>query len=158
MNSAAFEIERNTGSGWEKIGTVAAAGFSSGDKNYSYRDIRPAGSILLYRLRLTDMDQSFKYSSVVRISSDNKSGGIAIYPNPVRDQAAVSIYSAAQQNLSISIADQSGRIVQTQSRKVFTGNNTISMHLPITLPRGVYQVIVREENGQIAGSTKILRE
>ncbi|MBK6827928.1 MAG: T9SS type A sorting domain-containing protein [Chitinophagaceae bacterium] len=154
MNSAAFDIERNTGSGWEKIGTVAAAGFSSGDKDYSYRDIRPVGSILLYRLRLTDIDQSFKYSTIVRISSDNKSGGIAIYPNPVRDQAAVSIYSAAQQDLSISIADQSGRIVQTQTRKVFTGNNTISLQFPVTLPKGVYQVIVREENGQITGSTK----
>jgi hypothetical protein len=158
MNSAAFDIERNTGSGWEKIGTVAAAGFSSGDKDYSYRDIRPVGSILLYRLRLTDIDQSFKYSTIVRISSDNKSGGIAIYPNPVRDQAAVSIYSAAQQDLSISIADQSGRIVQTQTRKVFAGNNTISLQFPVTLPKGVYQVIVREENGQITGSTKILRE
>jgi len=158
MNSAAFDIERNTGSGWEKIGTVAAAGFSSGDKDYSYRDIRPVGNILLYRLRLTDIDQSFKYSTIVRISSDNKSGGIAIYPNPVRDQAAVSIYSAAQQDLSISIADQSGRIVQTQTRKVFAGNNTISLQFPVTLPKGVYQVIVREENGQITGSTKILRE
>lgn len=158
INSAAFEIERNTGAGWEKIGTVSAAGFSSGDRNYSYRDIRPAGTILLYRLRQTDLDQSFKYSSVVRISSDNKSGGIAIYPNPVSDQAALSVYSAAQQDIRISIADQSGRIVQTQTRKVFNGNNTISLQFPVTLPKGVYQVIVREENGQITGSTKILRE
>lgn len=158
INSASFEVERNTGAGWEKIGTVAAAGFSSGERNYSYRDIRPAGSILLYRLRQTDLDQSFKYSAVVRISSENKAGGISVYPNPVRNQAAVSVYSSTQQNLSISIADLSGRILQTQSRKVFTGNNTISMPIPGSLPKGVYQLIVREENGQMKGSTKILRE
>lgn len=158
LNTAAFEVERNTGSGWEKIATIAAAGFSTGDRNYSYRDIRPTGTILLYRLRMTDADQHAKYSSVVRISSGNKSGGIAVYPNPVRDQAAVSMYSSTQQELSISLTDQSGGILLTQSRKVFTGNNTISLNFPVTLPKGVYHLIVREENGQVAGSTKILRE
>jgi Secretion system C-terminal sorting domain len=158
LNSASFEVERNTGAGWEKIGTVAAAGFSTGDINYTYRDIRPTGEILLYRLRMTDLDQSAKYSSVVRINSTNKSGGIAVYPNPVKDQAAVSVYSSTQQNLSISVADQSGRILLTQQQKVFAGNNTISMHFPVSLPKGIYQLIAREENGQMAGSTKILRE
>lgn len=157
-NSASFEIERSNGSNsWEKIGTVAAAGTSNSDLDYSFRDLNPQGSLLLYRLRQVDIDDNFKYSGIVRIASGNKVPGIQAYPNPFREQFSISLRSPLQQMVAVTLFDVSGRTVQTERRNVSAGENNFILNIARTIPTGTYTVVVQDADGNQVGQLKMLK-
>lgn len=156
-NSAAFEIERNTGNNWETIGTVAAAGFSSSDRHYSFTDRNPGSGLLLYRLKQTDIDNHYKYSAVVRIHSAGAAADLKVYPNPFREHISIGLYSFSQQKIQLSITDAGGRVVQSETRNLFAGSNNMMM-ITGTLAKGLYYVTARDEAGNLLGHTKIFRD
>ena len=57
--------------GWEKIGSVAAAGNSNTEKSYSFTDINPQGALLLYRLRQIDIDKTIITSPTISIVTNS---------------------------------------------------------------------------------------
>ena len=64
-NSSHFVIERSTdGKEWVPIGTVQASGSISVEQNYSYTDPAPADGTNYYRLRIVDIDNTFKMSII----------------------------------------------------------------------------------------------
>ena len=157
-NSAYFEIERSNGSSsWEKIGTVAAAGSSNSDLDYRYRDLTPRGSLLFYRLKLVDIDNNFKYSGIVRISSGDKNPGILAYPNPFREQFSISMRSPVQQTVAVTLFDVSGRTVQTEKRNVSAGENNFMLIVARSISPGTYTVVVRDADGIQMGQLKLLK-
>lgn len=159
FNSALFEIERSNGSSsWEKIGFVTASGNSSTYVDYSFRDVNPQGSLLLYRLKQIDIDNKFKYSSVVRITTKNAASDLQLYPNPARDHASINIYSAGQQQASFYILDAMGRTVRTETRKLFTGENNIMLSKFAAIHKGIYHIVVYDESGSMMGRTKVVKE
>ena len=158
LNSAFFDIERNTGGNWEKIGTVNAAGNSDQPVHYQFRDLSPQGDLLLYRLKQVDLNNQFKYSSIVRISAAETIGSLKAYPNPVHDQLSVGIYSPVQQNVRIEITDAGGRLLQQHSRQLVAGENNIMLSGLSAFPKGLYLVTVRDATGRLTGSRKISRE
>lgn len=158
FNTAYFDVERNNGTDWDKIGTVAAAGNSNSDLHYRFLDQQPRGSLLLYRLKQVDQDNRSKYSNVVRINTTSLQSDVQVYPNPFRDQISVSLNSTVPQQLLVAVTDLSGKTVQSFLKQVVTGNNNISLTGMQTLSKGIYHLILRDETGAIVGQTKILRE
>lgn len=158
INAASFEIERSTGASWEKIGMVAAAGNSDQPIQYQFRDLSPQGDLLLYRLKQVDLNNQFKYSSVVRISAAATIDELKTYPNPVHDQLSVGIYSPVQQNVRIEIADAGGRVLRQNSRQLVAGENNIMLTGFAGLPKGLYIIMVRDAGGRLTGSRKITKE
>jgi hypothetical protein len=85
FNNMGFYIERKIGVGaWETIGFVcsfAAGGNSDVKLSYSYADPISMEAVLQYRLKQTDRDGKFEYSTVRTV----KNGGldlITLFPNP----------------------------------------------------------------------------
>lgn len=158
FNSASFEIERNNGNNnWEKIGVVVAAGFSSDHRSYSFKDINPTGSQLFYRLKQMDIDHNFKYSNVVRISRKNYQTGINVYPNPFTDKVNITLLSRSIQIVTLLLTDISGKVIRSESKKVFIGENNIMLGELEKTSKGIYIVTIRDENGEIIGIQKISR-
>lgn len=158
-NSASFEIERSNGSNsWQKIGELTAAGFSNAALNYSFRDINPAGAILLYRLKQLDIDGHFKYSGIVRIAAKGSGPALTVYPNPFHDQVNISFRSASQQTITIGLSDIKGSTIKTLTRNIFPGDNNIPVTGLSDLPAGIYYVSVYDATGNIIGRSKILRD
>lgn len=158
-HSAAFEIERSVDNGsWEKIGSVAAAGTSYDNIDYSYRDINPQGSVLLYRLRQVDIDNRFNYSPVVRISAGSRDKGLRAYPNPFIEQVSIGLYSALQQQVTLTVADIAGKRIKTETRKLHAGENNFPMTMPSPLSPGLYQVMVTDQAGNPMGQVKLLKK
>ena len=93
-NSAAFEIEKKqTGtSNWQKAGEVKAAGTSITPKNYSFSDKGLKAGKLDYRLKMTDNNGSYKYSSVVNmeVSAPENFELSQNYPNPFNPTTNIS--------------------------------------------------------------------
>lgn len=81
-NNDYFTIERSENGlhGWEEIGTIGGAGNSSTVINYSFTDYFPLSGISYYRIKQTDYDGQFAYSTIVTCTQNNTS---SVFPNPV---------------------------------------------------------------------------
>jgi len=83
-----FVVERSDDGGltWLERSVVAAKG---GPASYSFVDRLTLNEAALFRIKARDQDQRFSYSFVLNVG--NKSNlGVALTPNPVKDQFQVS--------------------------------------------------------------------
>jgi hypothetical protein len=131
-----FEIEKSReGINYEILATVASAGNSTSEKNYSFEDFSfSAGTSVFYRLKQTDIDGKKNYSKVVYIS-DTKSAAISLFPNPVRSGSSIMLKGIPVSDVkysNISITDLLGNNV---SYKI-TGGSTIEMSSSVV--SGIY--------------------
>ena len=135
-NSQAFEVERSLdGTGFERIGTVAAAGSSSALRSYELLDTKlPNGAAMLYyRLRQMDLDGTFNYSPV-RAVALKAAAGLSLYPN----QATTgTMLTGALPSTVVTVYDALGRLVTSATANAA---GTASLTLPVGLPTGVYVV------------------
>lgn len=158
FNTDHFEVERNDGNNWEKIGTIAAAGFSSSTMNYSYRDISPQGNILLYRLRMVDIDGKYNYSNIVRITSNDAKKELSVYPNPFRSGFSTGIYADARQEVTIFVTDAAGKRIQAERRVLQSGYNNIFIQGVNSSARGTYYLQVYDATGKLSGTATLVKE
>jgi Secretion system C-terminal sorting domain len=85
QNSKQFELEHSTdGRTYVPIATVAAAGNSSTQKNYSALHGTPHRGVNFYRIKQVDADGSFRYSAIISLFMQS-SGGMQVSPNPARN-------------------------------------------------------------------------
>lgn len=145
LNNDYFTIERSIdGYNFEHIGTVAGAGNSSAEINYSYLDNNNMDGLYYYRLKQTDFDGSETFSKVLKvtISSDLE---ISLYPNPTTDFFSL----AGKLNGNINIYSAAGNLVRTIDN--YEGQ-FISVEF---LDRGVY-LVTYEVNGKLKTTKLIL--
>jgi trimeric autotransporter adhesin len=144
INTATYVIERSTdGSNFGAIGSVAANG-STTAISYSYMD-NDAGDqpthLLFYRLRMVDMDGSYKYSNSITISLAGIAGRVVLSPNPTTGDTKVSITTAADGMAEWKLTDNAGRIVLQSTVQLRKGNNSITIKAG-KLSTGLYYLTV----------------
>ena len=146
-NSSHFIIERNTdGRNFQNIGTVAASGNSSSLKKYSFTDNDASLSSykkVYYKLKMMDLDNSYKYSTVVTVSPSLNKGKITIIPNPVISGGEVKVNMLATKDgkANLKLIDNSGRVVLRTTLHALKGNNSIFLNIN-SLPSGIYYMDV----------------
>lgn len=152
VNTSHFEIERSPdGRVWSQLDSTPAAGFSALnleydflDKNAHPTDAPPA--LLFYRLRMVDLDGSFKYSPVRSVSFQNEKA-FSVYPNPT--SWGVHLHFGKndfeENNWLVKVYALDGRVaLETTANEL---NNRI--HFPPSMSAGIYQISIQQENGQI---------
>ncbi len=88
INNKGFEIQRsevkNQKSDWKKIGFIAGFGTTTEPKAYSFTDNKVSAGTYSYRLKQTDFDGSFGFSSIVNVKVDipNEFHLSQNFPNP----------------------------------------------------------------------------
>ncbi|MCX6318650.1 MAG: T9SS type A sorting domain-containing protein [Bacteroidetes bacterium] len=134
-NSSSFVIERSAdGSNFQAIGTLAAAGNSTSERNYVFADILPLSGNNYYRLRSVSMDGTADYSLVVLVVM-GKSQSLQLFPNPVKDLLTI---KQSFNNGTVYIYDANGKQVFTRQVTGFNSNNT-SIRIGNLAP-GIYVV------------------
>jgi len=154
FNSDFFEVQSSmNGTNWQTIGTIAAAGYSSTVKNYSFTDTEATGK--LYRIKQVDLDGSLQYTKLVMADC---AGTIdwSIWPNPVSTNVAITMNVKEISMALISIYDSRGRMVKRQSHALVTGNNQVQIDLK-DLASGIYHVEMSYNNG-IRKTAKIVKK
>jgi hypothetical protein len=113
INNDYFSIERSKdGMNWQLVTKVDGAGNSSSLKNYSFIDLGQYDGISYYRLKQTDFDGKFKYSTIITIEKCGEDiSELAIYPNPTSEALNLSIGGDESKILSISIYNVFGKMV-----------------------------------------------
>ncbi|MBI2416998.1 MAG: T9SS type A sorting domain-containing protein [Ignavibacteriales bacterium] len=84
VNSSNFLLERNSGLSWQVIANIRASGNSNTVKNYSFTDKNLKIATYQYRLKMIDVDGSFRLSKIVAVDlAAPKTFSVKQnYPNP----------------------------------------------------------------------------
>lgn len=103
-NNDYFTIERSLdGKHWESIENIKAAGTSYGMNSYKTIDPKPYTGLSYYRLKQTDFDGSYTYSSLNKVYFGvNKE--INVYPNPASKEVILELNKMVKPSISISDA------------------------------------------------------
>ncbi|WAC13850.1 T9SS type A sorting domain-containing protein [Dyadobacter pollutisoli] len=81
-NSDRIEVHRSVdGKKWDTIGSIKTSIDSQREKEYELLDQKPNAGKNLYRLRMTDLDESFSYSRIRSVLMD-QGEFVKVYPNP----------------------------------------------------------------------------
>lgn len=85
-----------------------------------------------------------------------RSESLMMFPNPAIDEALVSFDLLEDASLSIKLANVSGETVLSYPYETYyAGNNTIRLMIS-ELPAGFYMLLLSNEKGTIAGSSKLI--
>ena len=149
INTSRFIVERSTDGGrnYSPIGQVAAAGNSSTERNYTYIDAAPVKGFNYYRLRIVDLDNTFKYS-IVRTVKNLGAADFSFAPNPVQQQMKIKLDADKSDKGFISITDMSGRQVYSSKINIQEGSNTIYVEAGKFAP-GSYIIKVQLTNDKL---------
>ena len=134
INTSYFEVQRSVnGLNFVPLGTVAAAGTSSVNENYSYLDPLHgiSQSIVYYRLRFVDEDGKFSYSPVREIAvGESDQALVAISPNPASSLIILRFGAVKEGLYDMQIFNAEGRHIKTQQMAVTQNSAFYFSRLP----------------------------
>ena len=133
INAAKYIVERSAdGITYVPIGNVPAYN-NSNKNNYNFTDNQPFAGFNFYRLKMMDIDGSFRNSPVRKINFDNAADDFTVYPNPVSGDK---IFISSTGNVtSAALYDAAGRLVKLFTLKGRT--NTLDV---AGIAKGTYQL------------------
>lgn len=147
-NNDYFTLEKSIdGENWSSIYTCDGAGTSTNVHNYSFIDEDPYSGLNYYRLKQTDFNGNFVYSSVESIDIKNDSVSFVIYPNPAfLEESTVIVKGVCVETASISIENLSG--IQMCSGLVEISKSPIKIKLAdiCYLQAGTYFITIKGKN------------
>ena len=149
VNTRSFIIERsNDGINFIGIATIAAKG--NGNNSYGYNDVFSFSNTLYYRLKMTDLDNRYKYSNIIRVTGDEDKEGalLSVYPSLIKGNTPITIKSNAAPGSKAWFTDITGRKLGT-----ITINHTFETVDISRFPAGIY--FLRLSNGAVQ---KIIKE
>jgi len=127
---------------WQDLATLAAAGFSSSAKEYSYLHLNPikGNSYNYYRILQRDLDGKFSYSKIVYILFSDETETYKVYPNPASDNLTIVLIKPQL----VKLINQSGATVL--QKQLGAGVNNIPVH---QLPKGTYVVMIANRSYKV---------
>lgn len=134
INNDFFTIERSKdGVNFEEVTNVAGAGNSSETRTYNTVDENPAAGVNYYRLKQTDFDGAFEYSSIasVNIGSTEPTVEVTVYPNPAN------VGQQIQVNIGTADADYTIEVYEIGSGKLIFKGLSAGQHNQLQMPQGL---------------------
>jgi len=147
-NVLSYEVERSTNArDFSKLGEVNA----NNSPTYSFIDNQPVNGLAFYRIKETDVDGKFRYSTIVRLNLD-RNVSVRAYPSPARDQVTIEHAVTSKGTLSITTTD--GRLIKQVDVKSDLSQTVIDIS---NLKAGLYIVRFVNGNGQTE-TAKLIKE
>ncbi len=155
-SSKEFQLERsNDGITYRKLATVAAAGFSTTAKKYTYLDVE-ATEVNYYRLKMVDIDGSNKQSDVVIVKNSALLQSAAVVNNPFSNHIDVRFARLPKGGVTLRLIDLSGKLIAVKQNYQPSLSSIIRFDIDRPLSRGIY--ILQVENDGKQYSIKVLKD
>jgi hypothetical protein len=141
FNNRGFDVQRSKdGTNWTTLNFVEGAGNSTDTKLYTYADDNLNDGRYYYRLKQIDIDERFKYSSIVSAMIGSKADYVLgqNFPNPFHGETTIqyTLPKAGQVNLSLfDISGRSVKVLVNSSKEA--GTHVVNFNAGL-LNRGVY--------------------
>jgi hypothetical protein len=113
INNQNFTVECSTDEiNWEAIGIVNRAGNISTISHYTFVHEHPYSLTSYYRLKQTDYDQNFNYSTMITLESCQQDlPELNVFPNPVRNTLFLNYTGDSDKTISIIVFNSIGQSV-----------------------------------------------
>jgi len=144
-NTHSFDMQRSVdGINFKTVRSIAAAGNSNTDKNYTCNDniSNETAPVYYYRLKMIDKNGAYKYSPIVRIKANNNDLLIESSPNPFTSQLTVNIQSKEPDDAIVIMTDASGKMLLQKKCRLNSGNNAIDLDVSKSIQPGIYMLKV----------------
>lgn len=151
INFSHYEIEKSYDlTSFTKIGDNVSA---TGQANYLGWDYEPKVGVNYYRLKMVDLDGSYKYSEIRTVIIDpTQEVSLLVYPNPFNDNLQISLTGVDHLPCDIYITDAIGKLVYTQRIDDWKGNTSMDLS---KLSSGVYYLKLQAGDKSIG--TKLIK-
>lgn len=138
QNAASFTVEHSKDAQhYTTLGDQKATG-SLYSSSYDMHDDYPSEGLNYYRLKQTDRNRRYSYSSVVAISFEPEKD-FSLFPNPSTTGNGVylSMQSASSDRVEIGVFDLTGKCIHTQ-QSILEAGKAVEINTP--LQQGIYLV------------------
>ena len=159
INNDFFTIERSVNTkDWEEVVVVNGAGNSTQQIEYFETDYSPKSGISYYRLKQTDFDGNFTYSSIVPVTIENdKNNSLNVFPNPVEMGGIVSLdFQDSEDEVLVVLRDVTGKEFYSKLFLDIEKGKLIGIPIEDIIPAGIYLITATSEN-QIYSKKIIVR-
>ncbi len=141
-NNSGFEIQRKTGSSWEKISFVQGHGTTTKENSYSFQDNVKSlqSNEVYYRLKQLDLNGSYEYSKEVMVSVTTPANFSLAqnFPNPFNPSTQINYSIPQNTHVLLKVYDSNGREVAVLvNDNKSAGNYTIDFNAS-ELASGIY--------------------
>ena len=138
-----FEVQRSANK--NIFTTIGAINGSETIRAFNFYDNALYGESIYYRLKITDANGRITYSSIVAVIGDEKGFVInSLFPNPVHDNAIISINSAVAAKINFLLYDATGKIIRKWARAITAGTSNEMIQCN-KLPAGIYMLSASTE-------------
>jgi hypothetical protein len=131
-NQDYYIIERSfNGSTFTKAGSVDAVN-DSGVHEYRFLDYSLPGNgidVIYYRIKQKDLLGNTAVSRLVALPIASHASAVNVYPNPVINEAGISITVERSQHVVARLADKTGMHLQTKVWEVSAGSSSLSFDM-----------------------------
>ncbi|MDR3667033.1 MAG: T9SS type A sorting domain-containing protein, partial [Ignavibacteriaceae bacterium] len=142
LNTLSFDIEMKLqiSNSWYKIASVSASGNSNSPKHYSFIDKKVNTGKYNYRLKLVDVDGTYKYSNVINleVTAPVKFELSNAFPNPCNPTTTISYQVPIDILVIIKVFNSLGKEIITLVNELKPQGNYIVTFSGKNLRSGVY--------------------
>jgi len=157
LNSQYHIVERSAdgADNWKEIGRKLAAGTTQAKQQYYLDDERPL-PLSYYRLKMVDFDGQYEYSKVVSVERRSSDFGVVnMYPMPTSDKVTLQVNLPELTNLTVSVTDVNGRLLQFSDMEVEKGLSDVQVDLT-QHAAGTY--FIKLDNGSTQLTEQIVKQ
>jgi photosystem II stability/assembly factor-like uncharacterized protein len=136
-DSKNFEIEKSTdGVNYTEIGVLAAAGNTTSQRKYSFRDLKLSAANY-YRLKMNDIDGQFKLSNVVLLRYNEPKQMVSVVNTPFANDIRLKFLRPAAQ-AKLQLINASGMLVAEKTMNNPWGE--MQWDIPAQISKGTYML------------------
>lgn len=138
------------GKNFNNVQTINSTVNSTGLNMYSFVDDISSlkSAILYYRVKQSGQDGAYYFSKSIAVGNNTKVE-LRLYPNPTSDNLIINISSQKNDKATITICNVEGVKVSAQDVALIKGNNSYTINTINKLTKGIYQMLIIYESGEI---------
>ncbi|WP_018615798.1 T9SS type A sorting domain-containing protein [Segetibacter koreensis] len=146
INIDRYEVEKSVnGQQFDQTTMLLAKGNNSATQNYGWFDENPNTGSNFYRLKVIEKSGAVKYSPVVKVNIAEHNGGIAVFPNPVKDnQVSVHFNNMEQGKYLATVYDNIGQQIYSGNIEHSGRTATYTIALSRLISKGTYTLHVHK--------------
>lgn len=159
-NSNFFDVEKSIDGGlnWNLVSTIKASGNSAVIKKYNAWDTKQVAGLNYYRIKQVDLDGKFKYSYTVLLKATFDNASAAVISNPFNSNIVIDFLSKKNQQVVATLFDVTGKKIATDKLTIPTGASRKTFEKGSTIQKGIYILIIVDENGSSIYKGKLVKQ